>query len=152
MRFSAVLRLHGKTATGIEVPDEVVEALGGGRRPAVSVTIGGHTYPSTIARMGGIYLLPVAKEHREAAGVAAGQEVDVEVTLDAAPRQIDVPDDLATALAAEPGLREAFDALAASQRKEHVRAVTDAKTEATRERRLAKVLDAARAKRAVLDA
>jgi hypothetical protein len=137
MRFHATLQLHGKTATGFVVPDEVVDALGAGQRPPVTVTIGGYTYRNTIARMGGRFLLGVSAEHRTGAGVAAGDELDVDVELDAAPRTVDVPADLAAALATEPGLRERFDALAYSHRKEHVRAIEEAKAAATRERRIA---------------
>jgi hypothetical protein len=142
MRFSTTIELHGKTATGMAVPPEVVESLGGGKKPAVSVTVGGHTYRSSIASMGGRYLIPLSAERRAAAGVAAGDQVEVEVELDTAPREVDVPDDLAAALDAQPGLRERFDALAFSHRKEHVRAVESAKAEATRTRRVAAVVTA----------
>jgi hypothetical protein len=142
MRFSTTVELGGKTATGMVVPAEVVESLGAGNRPPVRVTVGGHTYRSTIARMGGRFLLPLSAENRTAAGVAAGDPVEVDVELDDAPRTVDVPPDLAAALAAEPELRERFDALAFSHRKEHVRAVEDAKTEATRARRIASVVAA----------
>src|SRR5690348_13944928 len=112
MKFRAVLQLHGKTATGFEVPASVVDALGSNRRPAVVVTIGAHTWRSSIAPRGGVFLLGVSAENREAAGISAGDEVDVELTLDSAPREVDVPEDFAQALNAVPGLRQAFDALA----------------------------------------
>jgi bifunctional DNA-binding transcriptional regulator/antitoxin component of YhaV-PrlF toxin-antitoxin module len=137
MRFHATLQLHGKTATGFVVPDEVVEALGAGQRPPVRVTIGGYTYRNTIARMGGQFLLGVSAEHRAGAGVAAGDELEVEVELDDQPRTVEVPADLAAALDADPDVRRRFDALSYTHRKEHVRAVEDAKTAATRERRIA---------------
>src|SRR5882757_9190199 len=98
MRFSATVELGGKTATGIEVPADVVTALGPGGRPPVTVTIGGHTYRTTVARMGGRYLVPLSAENRTAAGVAAGDEVDVGIEPDTAPREVSVPDDLAAAL------------------------------------------------------
>jgi hypothetical protein len=142
MRFSTTVELGGKTATGMAVPDEVVASLGAGNRPPVRVTVGGHTYRSTVARMGGRFMLPLSAENRTAAGVAAGDPVEVDVELDDAPRTVDVPPDLAAALAAEPELRERFDALAFSHRKEHVRAVEDARTEATRARRIASVVAA----------
>ncbi|MEU2347578.1 YdeI/OmpD-associated family protein [Modestobacter sp. NPDC049651] len=145
MRFTTVLELHGKTATGLVVPPDVVEALGGGRRPPVVVTLGGHTYRTTVGVMGGRSLLPVSAEHRTAAGLAAGDEVEVDVALDTAPREVEVPADLAAALDAEPGLRARFDALAPSARKEHARAVESAKAEATRARRVAAVVAALRA-------
>jgi Bacteriocin-protection, YdeI or OmpD-Associated/Domain of unknown function (DUF1905) len=144
MRFRATVELGGKTATGIEVPDEVVADLGSHKRPAVRVTIGDYTYRSTVARMDGRFLLPVSAEVRKGAGVAAGDEVDVEVVLDDAPRAVTVPDDLAAALDAVPGARARFDALSYTHRKEHVRAVEEAKAAATRERRIAKAVDTLR--------
>jgi hypothetical protein len=141
MRFRATLQLAGKTATGIEVPPDVVDALGAGKKPPVMVTIGGHTYRSTIASRGERFLLPVSAENRAGAGVAAGDELDVEVVLDRAPRDVVVPADLAAALDAVPGARDRFDALAYSHRKEHVRAIEEAKAEATRERRIAKAVE-----------
>ena len=144
MQFTAVVELGGKTATGIRVPDEVVTALGPSRRPAVSITVNGHTYRTTVARMGDAYFVPLSAENRTAAGVAAGAEVDVGSEQDTAPREVVVPEDLAQALAGE-GLRERFDGLAYSHRKEHVRAVEDAKTEATRQRRIARAIEKLRA-------
>lgn len=136
--YRSVLVLNGNNV-GIDVPEELVLGLGRGKRPPVVVTVNGYTYRSTIAPMGGRYLIPLAREHREAAGVAGGEEHEVTVEPDDRPRTVDVPDDLAAALAAA-GLRERFDALAYSHRKEHVRAVTEAKVQATRERRIAKVV------------
>jgi len=144
MRFRAVVELGGKTATGIEVPEGVVTGLGSHKRPPVRVTIGGYTYRSTVARMGGRFLLPVSAEVRKGAGVAAGDEVDVDVVLDDTPREVTVPDDLAAALAAVDGARPRFDALNYTARKEAVRGVEEAKAAATRERRIAKVVDGLR--------
>lgn len=126
---------------GIEVPEEVVASFDAGRRVPVIVTIGGHTYESTIAVMGGRYLVPLAKEHREPAGVAAGDTIEVTLEHDTRVREYPVPDDLAEALAAA-GVRAAFDALAPSRRKEHVRQVESAKAAETRARRVAKIVDA----------
>ncbi|MFQ1001529.1 YdeI/OmpD-associated family protein [Modestobacter sp. SSW1-42] len=145
MRFSSTVELGGKTATGMAVPPEVVEALGAGRRPPVTVTVGGHTYRSTIAAMGGRYLLPLSAQNRAAAGLAAGDAVEVDVELDDAPRAVEVPADLAAALDAEPGARARFDELSPSARRRHVLAVEGAKAEATRQRRVAAVVDAFRA-------
>src|SRR6185437_10945134 len=127
MRFRATVELGGKTATGIEVPAEVVEGLGSHKRPPVRVTIGHYTYRSTVARMGGRFLLPVSAEVRRGAGVAAGDEIDVEVVLDDVPREVPVPDDLAAALFAVDGARARFDALNYTMRKEAVRGVEEAK-------------------------
>jgi len=142
MRFTTSVELGGQTATGLVVPDDVVEALGAGKRPPVTVTVGGHTYRSTIARRGDRYLLPLSAENRTAAGVAAGDVVDVDVEVDTAPRTVEVPADLAAALDGDPPARARFDALPYTHRKEHVRAVESAKAEATRQRRVAGVLAA----------
>jgi hypothetical protein len=137
MRFRAALFASGKTATGIEVPPPVVEELGGGKRAKVAVTLRGHTYRSSIAVMGGRYLIPVSAEVRAAAGVAAGDELEVEVVLDEAPREVEVPADLAAALAAEPAAGAAFAALSYSHQRRHVLAVEGAKAPETRARRVA---------------
>ncbi len=122
-----MVELGGKTATGMQVPDEVVSALGSGKRPSVRVSVGGHTYRTTVASMGGRFLVPLSAENRTAAGVSAGQEVDVSIEVDAAPRVVTVPPDLADALAADAAARAFFHALAPSHRKEWVRWVEDAK-------------------------
>jgi hypothetical protein len=137
MRFRATIELGGKTATGIPVPADVVEALGAGRRPAVRVTIGDHTYRSTIASMGGRFMLPISAENREAAGVAAGAEVEVGVELDTAPREVTVPPDLAEALGRDTDARRFFDGLSFSQQQWHVLRVEGAKKPETRDRRVA---------------
>jgi hypothetical protein len=142
MRFRTVLQLHGKTATGITVPEEVLTALGQGRKPRVTVTINGYSYRSTIAVYRGVPMLPVAAQVRAGAGIEAGEEIDVEVELDTAPRTVEVPADLAAALDADPAAREAFDALSYSNRRGHVQSVEVARTAATRDRRVAKVLEA----------
>lgn len=139
MRFRASIDLHGTTATGIEVPAEVVESLGAGRKPAVAVTINGYTYRSNVATMGGRFLLPVSAEVRAGAQVSAGDVVDVDVEPDSAPRTVEVPDDLAAALAAAP-VAAAFAALSYSNQRRHVLAVDGAKTQETRDRRIAKVV------------
>src|SRR5690242_1887024 len=133
MRFRAVLELGGKTATGIAVPAEVVERLGAGRRPAVAVTLGSHTYRTTIASMGGRFLVPVSAAVREAAGVAAGDELDVGIELDTAPRTVDPPGELAAALAADPLAQAGWDASSFSHQREHADAIAAAKKAETRE-------------------
>lgn len=138
MRFRATIVLGGKTATGIPVPPDVVDGLGSGKGPAVRVTVARHTYRSTIMPRGGESWIPLSAEHRTAAGVAAGEEVDVEVELDTEPRTVDVPTDLADALDADA--RRAFDALSYSNRRRHVLAIDGAKTAETRSRRIAKTV------------
>lgn len=140
MEFKATLQLDGKTATGIVVPQDVVEALGGGGRIPVAATVAGVSYPSTLATMAGRTKLPVSADIRAKAGIAAGDEVAVTLLRDEAPRTVEIPDDLVEALNAA-GLREKFDALSASNRKRHALAVTGAKAAETRARRVAKVLE-----------
>jgi len=140
MRFQTTVVLGGKTATGLVVPPEVVEGLAAGKRPAVRVTIGGYTYRSTVAVMGGRFMLPLAAEHRASSGVAAGDEVDVEVELDTAPREVAVPPDLAEALAADPTAQQAFSGLSYSNQRRYVLGIEGAKTAETRQRRIAKAV------------
>jgi hypothetical protein len=135
MRFRAELQLFGKTATGLVVPEEVVAALNGGRRPAVTVQIGTYSWRSTIAPYAGQFLLGISAENRAGAGVAAGDVLDVDLELDTAPREVEVPADLAAALDAA-GARSSFDKLSYTHRKEHVRAVEEAKRPETRQRRI----------------
>ncbi|MBI2763809.1 MAG: DUF1905 domain-containing protein [Chloroflexi bacterium] len=138
MRFQAVLELSGKTATGMRVPASIVEQLGGGRRPAVRVTIKGYTYRSTVAVYGGEYLLGVNADNRAAAGVQAGVLLDVDIELDTAPREVTVPEDFATALEPFPEARRFFDGLSYSERRWFVLGIEDAKTTQTRTRRIEK--------------
>jgi hypothetical protein len=141
MRFRATLVLGGKTATGIPVPDEVVDSLGAGRRPPVRVTIGRHTYRSTITEMGGVYMVGVSAENRASAGVAAGDEVDVDIVLDTEPRVLTVPADFAEALDGNPGAKQFFEGLSFSRRQRFVVQIEAAKTQETRDRRIAKSVD-----------
>jgi hypothetical protein len=137
MKFLGILHLEGKTATGIRVPPEVVAGLGHSKRPPVRVTINGYSYRSTIAPMGGDFWIPVSAENRNGAGVVAGQEVEVDVELDTAPRQVEVPPDFAEALAAAPAAKRFFEGLSYSQQRWFVLNIQDAKTPETRARRVA---------------
>ena len=141
MRFSATLEQHGKTATGMVVPDDVVAALGSGRKPAVRVTVNGHTWRSTVAVMGGRNLLGVSAENRAAAGVSAGDVLDVDLELDTEKREVEVPADLAAALRKSPAASKAFEALSYSNKSRYVLAINGAKAEETRARRIAKTVE-----------
>ena len=145
MRFSTEVELGGKTATGFQVPDDVVAALASGRRPPVRVTIGPHSYRTTVAMMGGRFMVPLSAENREAAKVAAGDRIDVDIEPDKEPRGIDVPADLAEALGEDRVVREFFDSLAHTHRKEWVRWVEEAKKPETRSARIGRTIDALRA-------
>ncbi|MFS0735147.1 YdeI/OmpD-associated family protein [Microbacterium sp. 1P10UB] len=138
MRFETTMLQMGNN-TGIEVPPEVLEALGGGKRPAVDVTVNGFAYKSTVGAMGGKSLIPFSSDKRAASGISGGDAIVVDVELDTAPRTVDVPDDLAAALATA-GQREAFDALSPSQRKAHVTGVEGAKAADTRARRIESIV------------
>lgn len=137
MRFRATILSGGKTATGIPVPDDVVEALG--KRAKVRVTLNGaHTYRSSIASMGGRYLISLSAENREKAGVAAGDEIDVEVALDTEVREVELAPDFAAALEAEPAAKVFFTTLSYSNKRWHTLSIDGAKTDETRQRRIVK--------------
>lgn len=140
MTFRATVELGGKTATGIAVPDDVVEALGGGKRPPVVVTVNGFRYRTTVGSRGGRYLVPLSGERRAAAGVEAGDEVDVDIELDTEERTVDVPADFAAALDAHPAARQAFDAMSFSHQQRWVLSIEGAKAADTRRRRIDKAI------------
>ena len=141
MKFTADIEQSGRTATGIVVPEAIVEALDAGRRPPVRATINGYTYRSSVASMGGRFLLGVSAEVRSKAGVAGGDRVEVDLEVDTEPRDVAVPPDLRTALDQNPAAAAFFDGLAYSHRLRHVLAVEDAKTPETRQRRIAKAVE-----------
>jgi Bacteriocin-protection, YdeI or OmpD-Associated/Domain of unknown function (DUF1905) len=136
MRFRGELISQGGTTAGFEVPDQVVEDLGGGGRPKVRVTIDGYEFRTSIARMGGRYLFGVSNERRAESGLTPGQTYDVDVLLDTAVRELEVPDDLAAALAAEPAAKAFFDSLSYSKQQWHTLQVSGAKKTETRARRV----------------
>lgn len=127
-------------ATGIPVPAKAVAALGSHKKPPVKVTIGAYTYRSTIAAYGEVFMIPLSAEHRTAAGLKAGDKIEVTLELDTEPRTVELPADLAAALDKVKGARAAFDASAPSARKEFVRQVESAKAQETRERRIAAIV------------
>ena len=139
--FHATLEQAGKTATGFQVPDEAVAALGSSRRPPVLVTINGYTYRNTVAVMGGIYMLGVSAEHRRGAGVAAGEILDVQLELDTEPREVTLPPDFNDALDNDADARRTFDGLSYSRKRQHLLSIEGAKTDETRQRRIAKAID-----------
>lgn len=135
-----VVKADDVNATGLRVPAEAVAALGKQKRPKVKVSLNGYTYRTTVAAYGDVFMLPLSAEHREAAGVKAGDQVEVTIELDLEPRTVAVPDDLAAALAAQPGAAAAFEALSYTMRKEYVRQVEEAKALETRNRRIAGIV------------
>jgi hypothetical protein len=145
MKFRATLQLRGKTATGFEVPPDVVEALGPGKRPPVQVRIGDYTWRSTIAPYGGAFLLGVSAANRAGAGIEAGDEVDVEVELDTAPREVEVPAELAAALAGDAEASAFFEKLSYSHKRAYTAWISDAKKAETKQNRVAKAVEMLRA-------
>lgn len=144
---TAVQLAEGKNATGLRVPAESVSALGTGKRPKVIVNINdSYTYRSTVAAYGDVFMLSLSAEHREAAGVKAGDQVKVTLELDVEPRTVEVPQDLTLALSRKAGAAAAFDALSYSMRKEYVRQVESAKAQETRDRRIVKIVETLSAK------
>ncbi|MCJ1709571.1 YdeI/OmpD-associated family protein [Clavibacter michiganensis subsp. phaseoli] len=127
-------------ATGLPVPPEALDELGAGKRPAVVVTVAGYTYRTSVGTMGGQHLIPLSA----ASGVAADDEVEVTIELDAAPREAAVPEEVAAAFATEPALAEAFRALSSSRQRALVDPIAEAKTDETRPRRIEKALAALR--------
>jgi hypothetical protein len=139
VKFSTTMFQMGNN-TGIEVPADVLAALDGGRRPPVVVKVNGYEYRSTVAPMGGKYLLPFSADRRTESGIQGGDAIDVELTLDSAPRTVEVPDDLQSALDASPTAATAWQQLSYTHRKEHARSVLDAKKAETRTRRITAVV------------
>ena len=139
MRFRAQVE-PPEPMRGLEIPPGVVEALGGGKRPPVTITVNGHTWRSRVAVLRGRSLLGFSLAHREAAGVATGDEVEVDLEIDDEPRTVDVPEDLARALDADPVVHAAFDRLPDGRRRQHVRSVESAKKPDTRARRVRQVV------------
>jgi hypothetical protein len=140
VKFRTVIRGSGKTTAGIHVPEEVVAALGKGKRPAVRVTINGRSYRSSVAVLGGQFMVGVSAENRNLVGVAAGDEVDVDIELDDEPREVTVPPDFMRALRGEAEAKRFFDGLSFSKKQRFVLSVEGAKTAETRQRRIDKAL------------
>ena len=139
MKFSTTMFQLGNN-TGIEVPADVLAALGASKRAPVVVNVNGYEYRSTVAPMGGKYLLPFSADRREESGIQGGDAIDVELTLDTAPRTVELPDDLRCALNSSATAAAAWEKLSYTHKKEHVRSVLDAKKAETRKRRIAAVV------------
>ncbi len=143
MKFRALVE-PPEPMRGLEVPEEMVAALEGGKRPPVVVTINGHAWKTRVAIMRGRHLIGLSHANRAAAGVEIGTMVDVEIELDTSPRVAVVPSDLAKALTTDQLAKDAFEALTESQRREHVRRIEEAKKPETRARRIENLIAALR--------
>ena len=138
VRFRTTILQTGKNTMGFEIPPAVVESLGAGKRPPVTVTINGYTYRNTVAVMGGTYMIGVSSEHRGPANVRVGDEIEIELELDTAPRVIAVPPELQAALDADPAAKATFDKLSYSNKSWHTLQVTGTNNPETRARRIEK--------------
>lgn len=141
MKFTTTILQSGNN-TGIEVPEKIIEKFNAGKRPPVIVSLNGYTYRSTVAVMGGKFLIPLSKEHRENADVKGGQKLEVTLEYDSEPRTVELPADFQKALDTNEKCRQAYEKLAPSKKKEVVRHIESAKADATRQSRLYKILSA----------
>jgi len=139
VKFNTIILQQGNN-TGIEVPADVVEKLGGGKRAPLKVTLNGFSYRSTLAVMGGKYLIPLSAERRTAAKVKGGDQLDITVELDTEVREVELPDDFKKALSKDKKAQQSFDKLSYSGKQGYVLPITQAKTEETRIRRIEKAL------------
>ena len=137
-KFQTTILTAGKTATGICVPDEIVEKLGSGKKPPVKLTLNGYTYRSTVAVMDGKFMVPVSAAVRESAGVAGGDKLTVEIELDTEERKISIPPALQKALDENPKAKQFFETLSYSKQRVHTASVAAAKTPETLQRRIIK--------------
>jgi hypothetical protein len=144
--FRTTLVRGDGTTMGMIVPDDVVEALGRGKRPPVKVTINGYTYRSSVAVMGGKFMVGVASEHRKPANVENGGTVDVTLELDTEKREVVVPPELAAALDADPAAKAAWAKLSYSHQRQHVEPIAAAKADDTKAKRVAKTLEILKSK------
>jgi Bacteriocin-protection, YdeI or OmpD-Associated/Domain of unknown function (DUF1905) len=140
VKFRTTIITAGKTATGIEIPPEIIDAMNSGKRPPVKITINNKTYRSTVAVMGGQYMVGVSAQNRDLTGVAGGDEVDVYIELDTEPREVAIPEDLAKALKADPTTKQFWATLTPSQQGAQVATIESAKTAETRARRIDKTM------------
>jgi hypothetical protein len=139
--FKTTLLQAGKTATGIKIPPEIIERLGAGKKPPVKVTINGFTYRSTVAVMGGDFMVGVNAENRAGAKVNGGDKMDVTIELDTEPRELELPVEFKKALDKNVKAKKVFESLSYSRKKVHVLPIASAKTEETRQRNINKAID-----------
>ncbi|HEV2027465.1 MAG TPA: YdeI/OmpD-associated family protein [Candidatus Dormibacteraeota bacterium] len=148
MRFRAKILQSGKTAAGIDVPAKVVAALGSSKRPPVRATINGFTYRTSVASMGGKFMVGVPPEFREGAGVAAGDVVDIDLEVDTEPREVSIPPDFAAALNRDSKAKQFFETVNYSNKRRLVTAIEAIKSHEARQRRIEKTVEQLREGRA----
>ncbi|MEO5889358.1 MAG: YdeI/OmpD-associated family protein [Ferruginibacter sp.] len=139
MKFKTKIVQIGNN-TGISVPADIIEKMGVGKKPPVVITLKNYTYRSTVAVMGGLYMVSLSAEHRKNANVAGGDELEIDITLDTEPRTVELPADFQKALKANPTAAKVFEKLSPSRKKAMVLSITEAKTEETRNKRIDKAV------------
>lgn len=139
-KFETTILTAGKTATGICIPDDIIEKLNAGKKPPVKVTINSFTYQSTVAVMSGKYMVGVSADVRAAAGVKGGDKLIVEIVIDTEAREVSIPPDFKKALGKNAKAKKFFESLSYSRQKNYVTIIEQAKTEETRQRRIEKSL------------
>lgn len=144
MKFRTTILHSGKEATGIHIPDEVIDALGAGKKPPVTMAVNGYAYRSTVATVDGKFMVGFSADHRASSGLRGGDEVDVDIEVDTQPRTVELPADLAAALDADAMAKATFEKLSNSNKGYHVSLVTGAKTDETRQRRIEKSISVLR--------
>ncbi|MCT2586807.1 YdeI/OmpD-associated family protein [Actinophytocola gossypii] len=145
MKIRTTIVTAGGSTTGILVPDDVLDELGAGKRPRVQVTLEGYTYRNLVGKMGDDHMIPLSADHRKKAGVSAGDELEVDIVVDDAPLEVEVPEDFAAALAKEPAAKKFFESLTYSKKRQHVDPITSAKKPETRLRRIEKSVETLKA-------
>jgi len=137
--FNTIILQTGNN-TGINVPEEVVNQLGAGKKPPVNVTVNNYTYRNTIAVMGGKFMISVSADVRSKAGIKGGDKVTVTLELDTQPREVVLPPDFEKALKGNKQAKVFFEALSYSNKQRYVLPIGEAKTEETRQRRIEKAI------------
>jgi hypothetical protein len=139
MKFRTTLKqAEGSTATGIVVPDDVVAAMGAGKKPPVKLVVNGYAYRSTVATVSGAYMVGFSADHRAASGLKGGDPIEVQIEPDTEPRTVELPADFQAGLDADPQAKATFDKLSNSLKGYHVSQVTGTKNPETRQRRIEK--------------
>jgi hypothetical protein len=140
MKFKTKIIQTGNN-TGIEVSEEILEHLGGGKKPLVVVKVNEYTYRSAVGKMGDKFMISLSAENRKNASVKGGDIVDIEIELDKAPRTIEIPNGFQSLLDSNSTAKVNFEKLAPSKKKAIILSINEAKTDETRNRRMEKAIE-----------
>ena len=142
LKFATILLAAGKTATGIKIPDHIIEELGGGKKPLVKVSINGFTYRSAVAVMGGACMVGVNADNRAGANIKAGDKIEVTIEMDTEPRTVEIPKELQLVLNKNAAMKKKFETFSTTRKKSLTVPIFDAKTEETKQKRIIKAIEA----------